>query len=239
LTFFTHCIPRNLSEMATYESLHRQCRTLESLFDSKLTAYSRLASSHSSTRQEDLEASGSSERWKDVQSEVEDILEKLEEANEQLDALSQDTENPPSQSMLRAIQRHRDLYQDYAREFRRTKANAQHALEQANLLTGVRNDIDAYKSSAADALLAERGRIDSSHRMTDDLLDQAYETRAEFSRQRTSLGGINARMTGVINTIPGLDKLVSMIKSRKRRDSIIMGVVIGVCVILLLGYMSR
>lgn len=66
-----------------------------------------------------------------------------------------------------------------------------HALEQANLLSGVRNDIEyahafhflsngpkvdflifsAYKSSAADSLLAERGRIDSSHRMTDDILE--------------------------------------------------------------------
>lgn len=68
------------------------------------------------------------------------------------------------------------------------QANAQIALDQANLLSGVRNDIEcvssssspfichsfcfisAYKSSAADSLLAERGRIDSSHRMTDDML---------------------------------------------------------------------
>jgi len=225
--------------MSTYESLHRQCRTLESLFDTKLTAYARLASSHSHTRHEDIEASGSPERWKDVELEVEELLEKLEEANEQLETLSQDPVNPPSQSMMRAIQRHRDVYQDYAREFRRTKSNAQHALEQANLLTGVRNDINTYKSSAADALLAERGRIDSSHRMTDDILDQAYETRSEFSRQRTSLAGINTRMSGVLNTMPGLDKVVSMVKSRKRRDSIIMGIVIGICVVLLLTYIGR
>jgi Golgi SNAP receptor complex protein 1 len=38
--------------------------------------------------------------------------------------------------------------------------NIQHALEQVNLSTGVRNDVDAYKSSAADFLLAEWGRID-------------------------------------------------------------------------------
>jgi Golgi SNAP receptor complex protein 1 len=65
----------------------------------------------------------------------------------------------------------------------------QSALDKANLLRNVRNDIEyvlfvlgmvpradmnsAYKtvhSSDADALLAERGRIDSSHRMTDDIL---------------------------------------------------------------------
>ena len=61
--------------MATYDALHRQCRTLESLFDSKLTAYARMGSSIS--RSDDVEASGSSERWRDVEDEVEDLLEKV------------------------------------------------------------------------------------------------------------------------------------------------------------------
>ncbi|EIW86968.1 V-snare-domain-containing protein [Coniophora puteana RWD-64-598 SS2] len=223
--------------MATYDSLHRQCRTLESLFDSKLTAYSRLASTMT-RNQSDVEAEGSRERWKDLEGEVEDLLEKLKESNDELSRLAENPDSPPSQTMSRAMQRHREVFQDYSKEFRRTKANVQTALDQANLLTGVRNDIDAYKSSAADSLLAERGRIDSSHRMTDDLLDQAYETRAEFSRQRMSLGGINARMGQVMNTMPGINSLLSMIKTRRRRDALIIGVVIAVCLILLFSYMT-
>lgn len=74
----------------------------------------------------------------------------------------------------------------------------------------------AYKSSTADSLLAERGRIDNSHRITDDILalvdpqlyssscylylqSQAYETRSEFSRQRTNISNMNARMVGVLS----------------------------------------
>jgi len=167
---------------------------------------------------------------------VDELLSKLGEINEQLSVLSSDPENPPSQSMQRAISRHRDVYQDYSRELRRTKTNVQHALDQANLLSGVRNDIDAYKSSAADSLLAERGHIDNSHRMTDDMLAQAYETRADFSRQRTTLTGISSRMTGVLNTMPGINNLVAMIKSRRRRDAIILGLIVGICLILLLTY---
>ncbi|KAF4604873.1 hypothetical protein EYR40_003655 [Pleurotus pulmonarius] len=223
---------------SNYESLHRQCRTLESLFDSKLTSYSRLASTISRTH-DDVEAEGSRDRWKDVEMELDELLAKLEETNEQLSSLSNNAEAPLSQSMMRAIQRHRDVFQDQSREFRRTKTNVQHALDQANLLSGVRNDIDAYKSSAADALLAERGRIDSSHQMTDDMIQQAYETRAEFSSQRSSLAGINTRMMGVINTMPGINNLLSMIKTRRRRDSIIMGLVIGICLILFFTYMWR
>ena len=60
--------------------------------------------------------------------------------------------------MLRAIQRHRDVHQDNIREFRRTKvhraarlrverlttqqASVKQALDQMNLLSGVRNDIE-------------------------------------------------------------------------------------------------
>lgn len=62
--------------MSTYDSLHRQCRTLESLFDTKLTSYSRLASTITRS-QEDLEATGSSERWKDLEAEVDELLQKV------------------------------------------------------------------------------------------------------------------------------------------------------------------
>jgi golgi SNAP receptor complex member 1 len=61
--------------MATYDSLHRQCRTLESLFDSKLTSYARLAASISRAgTNDDLEAGPS---WREAESEVEDLLEKV------------------------------------------------------------------------------------------------------------------------------------------------------------------
>jgi golgi SNAP receptor complex member 1 len=75
------------------------------------------------------------------------------------------------------------------------QGNVQAAVDHANLLSGVRNDIEsvlpcqslppglvyltpkflssAYKSSAAEALLVERGRIDSSHQMMDDTLEYA------------------------------------------------------------------
>ncbi|RXW24028.1 hypothetical protein EST38_g1807 [Candolleomyces aberdarensis] len=185
---------------------------------------------------QDLEANGSPERWKDLELELDDLSTKLQEINDQLGELASKPELL-STSMLRAIQRHRELHQDNVRELKRSKGNVKSALDQATLLSGVRNDIDAYKSSAADSLLAERGRIDSSHRMTDDIIDQAYETRAEFSRQRTSLAGINTRIVQVMNTMPGINNLIGMIKSRRRRDAIIMGVVIGVCMILLLSYM--
>ncbi len=207
-----------ICNMSSYEQLHRQCRTLENLLDTKLNSYSQLVSTFSKGG-DDVEANGSAERWKDLELEVDDLLEKvctwlytewltnssqLEENNEKLEELSSNPETL-SQSMLRAIQRHRELFQDSAREVKRTKvrldpnhtamnrmfvqASVKNAMDQANLLSGVRNDIEyefttqthsagiliichsAYRSTAADSLLAERGRIDSSHHMTDTIIE--------------------------------------------------------------------
>lgn len=63
--------------MATYDSLHRQCRTLESLFDTKLTSYSRLASTITRPGTEDVEAEGSIARVQDVEQDVQELLEKV------------------------------------------------------------------------------------------------------------------------------------------------------------------
>ena len=62
--------------MDTYDNLRRQCRTLESLLDAKLSSYSRLAA-NIGRGQDDVEAGGSSARWKDLQYEIDDLLEKV------------------------------------------------------------------------------------------------------------------------------------------------------------------
>lgn len=48
---------------------------------------------------------------------------KLKETNDALLALSTNPDSILSQSVARAIQRHREVYQDYAREFQRTKVS--------------------------------------------------------------------------------------------------------------------
>lgn len=60
--------------MANYDALHRQCRTLENIFDTKLNSYSQLVSSLSSGG--DVEASGSTARWRDLELELEELMEK-------------------------------------------------------------------------------------------------------------------------------------------------------------------
>ena len=66
--------------MATYDALHRQCRTLESLFDAKLTTYTRLAAALSTRSTHDVETADAPERWRDVEMEAEELLEKVRDS---------------------------------------------------------------------------------------------------------------------------------------------------------------
>jgi Golgi SNAP receptor complex protein 1 len=90
--------------------------------------------------------------------------------------------------------------------------------------------------------------------MTDQLLEQAYETRAEFGQQRNAISGINTRMYGVLSmfsspstlcvtdnaaaaaTMPGINSLLGMIRSRRRRDAIIIGMLLGLGFVVILMY---
>ncbi|KAI5449396.1 protein transport protein gos1 [Naganishia albida] len=239
---------------ATWDSTRKHARALESRIEAKLTAYSGVASQIAANNGGSSRDGASSPRNRDIMSleeegiggyklmeeEIEELLDKLSSTLDSLTALLNSPDVPPSTSMLHAASRHRDIYDDYRREFVRTRANIEQTLQRHDLLGSIRKDINAYKQSLppqTDALLAERSRIDSSNRMTDEILDQAYATREDFAQQRTMLTGVNSRMTGVLSSMPGINSLLSMIQSRRRRDTLILGLVTGVCVIALLGYL--
>ncbi|ODN72921.1 hypothetical protein, variant [Cryptococcus amylolentus CBS 6039] len=233
----------------SWDNARRHARALETALDSKLSAYSRLAASIARSSS-GLGGSGGGSRddiddegiggYKLVEEEVEELLQKLEQAIEDLMALINSPSQPPSASMQHAAQTHRDNLDDYRRDFIRTRSNVEQSIRRSNLLGDVRKDINDYKSgrsSATDALLQDRSRIDSSHRMIDDTLNQAYATRSDFASQRTLLGSVESRMGGVLNQMPGINSLITMIKTRRRRDTIIIGCVVAGCVLLLLGYL--
>ncbi|OCF73233.1 golgi snare protein [Kwoniella mangroviensis CBS 8886] len=230
----------------TWDNARRHARALETALDSKLSTYSKLAatiarqggstSSSGAGLEEDGDGVGG---YKLVEEEIEELLGKLEQAIDDLSTLINSPSQPPSASMQHAAQRHRDNMDDYRRDFLRTRGNVEQSIRRSNLLGSVRKDINDYKSatnSQTDALLQDRSRIDSSHRMMDDTLNQAYATREDFAQQRSLLASIDSRMGGVLSQMPGINSLITAIRTRRRRDTLILGCVVGFCMILLLGY---
>ncbi|CCF52435.1 hypothetical protein NDA11_003327 [Ustilago hordei] len=257
-----------MSEPQSWDVLRRKTRNLESTIDARLTSYSQLASkiarsadapSTSSSAPGsagiyadhttlDMDASSPLSRKEDLsehlelESELELLINQLSEAVDALTTKLDDPETPPTSAQLHAVQRHREVLFDFTRDFRRSKTNLRHAIDRRDLLGNVQGDINAYKaaqSSDADALLAERGRIDNSHSMIDRTLEQAYATRADFADQRSTLQGISTRMSNTAAQVPGLNSIITLIGRRRRRDSVIMACLVGILTVLLLMYIFR
>ncbi|PWN54389.1 V-snare-domain-containing protein [Violaceomyces palustris] len=235
----------------SWETSRKRTRNLESTIDARLTTYSQLASRIASSSSEidytalDMDGAsfkGQDDEHKALENELDDLLNQLSSSVDELTSILDDPTVPPTTSQLHAIQRHREVLMDFTKDYRRSKTNVRHAIDRRDLMGTVRGDIDAYKArhaSDADALLAERGRIDNSHQMIDSTLDQAYATRADFASQGSMLNDISTRMGTTAAQVPGLNSIITLIGRRRRRDSVIMGCLIGTCTVLLLMFMTR
>ncbi|TWW77319.1 Golgi SNAP receptor complex member 1 28 kDa [Takifugu flavidus] len=168
-------------------------------------------------------------------------------------------------ALMHTLQRHRDILQDYTHEFHKTKGNFLAIREREDLLGSVRKDIESYKSGSGvnnrrtELFLKEHEHLRSSDRLMDDTIRyQIYQelkcyftivplislpvfsiamaTKENMTSQRGMLKSIQSRVNTLANRFPTINNLIQRINLRKRRDSLILGSVIGICTILLLLY---
>ncbi|KAF2472266.1 V-snare-domain-containing protein [Lindgomyces ingoldianus] len=218
-----------------WAQLRQQARALETQTETLFHTFSQYASMTNIPTKP-------SEEEQRTESQLQDVLEKREATVSQLNRLL-DSESAVSASAVRQnnLVRHRELLQDHRRELSRLKSTIIDARNKANLLSNVRSDIDAYRSSnpgAAEAeyMLDERRRIDNSHTMADSVLSQAYAVNENFGLQRETLASINRRIVGAASQVPGINSLIGRIGAKKRRDGIILGSFIAFCFLMLLWF---
>ncbi|KAG0319086.1 hypothetical protein BGZ99_005294 [Dissophora globulifera] len=231
----------------SWDALRKEVRQVEIEIESKLTALSRSAvkagqQGAGAGGVGPNNAAGTAGTGEDLENNIEDLLEKLnrlvDAMSAHLDAQTQTGGQAPL-STVHLLQKHRDILHDYTREYRKTRQNVRAARDHAQLLSSVQDDISTFKNggpsgsgmSASDYLLNERARIDGSHRLADSALEQAYATKDDLDRQRTTLLSVNQRITNVASQLPSVGQLIGKIQSRKNRDNVILSCVIGSCVV--------
>ncbi|KAM9454031.1 Golgi SNAP receptor complex member 1 isoform 1-T1 [Salvelinus alpinus] len=237
-----------------WEDLRKQARQLENELDLKLVSLSKLCTSYSSSRDGRrgdsnsdtaplLNNSTQDRMFETMSVEIEQLLAKLTGVN---DKMAEYTSTPGVTSLnaalMHTLQRHRDILQDYTHEFHKTKANFLAIREREDLLGSVRKDIETYKSGSGvnnrrtELFLKEHEHLRNSDRLMDDTISIAMATKENMTSQRGLLKSIQSRVNTLANRFPAINNLVQRINLRKRRDSLILGGVIGVCTILLLLY---
>ncbi|KAI5808809.1 snare region anchored in the vesicle membrane C-terminus-domain-containing protein [Peziza echinospora] len=215
-----------------WASLRQQARSFESQTENLFRSFSALSTTTLPLKPSDEEIQ--------LEAQIQDLLSRRETT---IAALAHALETTPSASTsaakLQILVRHREVLQDHTKDFQRIKNHIHSTRERSNLLSSVRNDISQFHSSNredSEFLLDERRRLDNSHNMTDSVLSQAYAINESFVSQRAMLGNINKRVMHAAGQIPGINTIISKINTRKKRDSIILAIVISACLMMVLYF---
>ncbi|KAH9377086.1 hypothetical protein HPB48_001780 [Haemaphysalis longicornis] len=135
------------------EDLRKQARHLENEIDLKLVSFSKLGTGFGSRelKNESLDSApllGRDHMFETMTLEIEQLLTKLGEVNDQMGQVQASSSvaggagGAPSATVLHTLQRHRDILQDYAREFHKTRTNVQAHRDRDLLLGSVRRDME-------------------------------------------------------------------------------------------------
>lgn len=240
------------SDNGNWEEFRKQARQLENELDLKLVSFSKLCTSYSSsskqgqwTRDSRTDSVGTSHdtMLAAMTTELEQLLASLIAVNDKM-AESMNMQGPPSHNagMMHTLQRHRDILQDYTHEYQKTKNNFFTLREREDLLGSVHREIESYKSGSGvnnrktELFLKEHQHLKNSDSLIDNAISIAMATKENMTFQRGMLKSIQTRVTTLANRFPTINSLIHKINLRKRRDSFILGGVIGICTILLLLY---
>ncbi|KAG1060342.1 hypothetical protein G6F42_028009 [Rhizopus arrhizus] len=153
---------QNTTSAQSWDQLRKEARTLEGEIENKLAVLTKIGQSTG------LDNTGQ-------ESETDELLRKLQVVITGMgDFLDRPSATPTNPSMIHLLSRHKDILYDYTKEFRRVKSNIKLARDKANLINLVQDEIRIFNSGTrdnGDYYLTERNRIESSHRMTDMVLE--------------------------------------------------------------------
>ncbi|KAL1467000.1 hypothetical protein MTO96_005868 [Rhipicephalus appendiculatus] len=232
------------------EDLRKQARHLENEIDLKLVSFSKLGTGFGSRelKNESLDTApllGRDHMFETMTLEIEQLLSKLGEVNDQM-----------SQDYVREFHKTRTNVQAH-RERDLLLGSVRKDIDSYKNSSSLNRRSEGY--------LKEHEHIKSSERMVHDQINIAIRTKDELLSQRNALKAIQTKMTTLARSefftitmkskcyknpshsahcstddrFPMINSLVQRINLRKRRDSIILGLVIGTCTVLLLLYITR
>ncbi|KAJ2847916.1 protein transport protein gos1 [Coemansia brasiliensis] len=216
-----------------WDQLLRDVRELEMGFDTRIAQYMQFVqptSTQSPTTQQPS-SGANKQKCTQLETELKTILGDLEAVISEMRETVQH-----QRGSARVLERHQSMFNDYTREFQRYQANVQSAMARAELLDG--RSEESTDVTDRDRMVAERMRIDQAHTDIDMVLDNAFSVHRELTEQRSIIGGATARLVDVTERIPGINMLLGRIRSRKRKEKVVLACVIATCISILLLVLS-
>jgi golgi SNAP receptor complex member 1 len=157
----------------------------------------------------------------------------LGECNEQLSRMSRLI--PRTDTTRQAhLERFRTQLQQQSRDWERAYNAIENERNRSQLLSSGSRSQSMNGDGTANTMLQERTALVQSMGMIDGTLESAFATQEMLNSQKTRISNYGEKLAGLTSTIPGIRTLVSRINTRQCQETVILGLVIGVCISLLL-----
>ena len=230
-----------------WEDLRKQARQHENEIDSKLISLSKLRSNYSAATTHDpndTSTTCTSSSFEMMSVEIEQLLERLSDINKRMSDVVPELLGPNS-AATHTLKRHYEILQDYCREFDRMKATVPYLKNRENLsINSNTNNSDSaitcdMSSRRQDYYFREMNYLNNSDSLMNTNIEVASIVKNDLSDQRKYLLNITNKVNTIANRSPLVNNLLQKIKVKKRKDSLVLGCVIGFCLIFLLLYRFR
>lgn len=216
----------------TFTQARSQALSLEKQTEQLLSKYSQFQTQHNldSTPEEEL-----------VIQQINDILIRRDDVISKMNRMSTMQTSNLSTSKLQQFARHQEKLNDDKISFNNITNRIIEERNKNNLLFHVQNDINVHKQkenirnniNGNDYILEELERVDNVNNIADRLLQSAFNTRDELLNQRQYLNNAQSQILSSLQNIPGLNVLISKINTRRKRDTLILALVIAICILVL------
>jgi len=228
------------NKTGNWEGLRKQARALENEIDLKLVSFSKLGTNYKHGDQfGDKAPLLGEDTLHSTEQQLESLLTQLSSINDQMSTYATGVGEQRSAAIHHTLQRHTEILQDYRQEFTKTSSNISSMLEREELLSSVQTQISGNKkgrNEKMDSLQRELEHTRNSERMIDEQINIALETRDNLVSQREILKAVQTKLNDLSSKFPLINSLVNKINLRKRRDTIILGSVIGLCLVFMIWY---
>jgi len=211
-------------------------KTLEAQLESKLAIFGGLLAKTSG----DVESgAGSVPGGLEERSLSTDIDNDLSEMNKNISLMRNDGDSTSRHDFV--LRRFENVYSDYCAEYAKLSSRLQKARDTSDLFqykdgqgrnqTAIGGSGSNENSSATDKLLRERSGIASSLKGVNEVISQAYEAKDSLFSQRSSLGGAQQGLMGMVRAVPTFNRLISAVSKKKDRENLIIAAFVSVLAI--------
>ncbi|EAN88325.1 putative Golgi SNAP receptor complex member 1 [Trypanosoma cruzi] len=142
---------------------------------------------------------------------------------------------PPESTAHSHTERFLQLAAEKRRAVTRLTADFKRRREWAELLPSVTHDLEAHREGeGVRFLMEEQDSLRHTQRRLNNILSQAESSRDQLRGQRDAFARMEDRLVQIALRVPVLKRVLGRISSKRRRDALVLGVVIGICMLLMI-----